>query len=339
MKIGQSRRIGGSAMKLPRRDFLHLTTGAAALLSVSRTAMAQDAYPSHPIRLVVGFTPGAASDITARLFAKGASGLLGQPVVVENKPGAAGSIAGQYVAHATNDGYTLFLFALSTLTNEIINPSPSFDVVKDLTPIGLLATGTIVLAVNPATNVHSVGELIALAKSKPGEVFYGSTGIGSIPQLAGALFAQRTGIKLTHVPYPGSPQITSDLMAGHITMSFNIASAMIGQIEAGQLTALATAASKRASALPNVPTMAEAGIPDFDTSLWLGLAAPAGTPRPVIEKLAQAARQAMHDPNAMEALRRQGYEPNDADPDKFAAFIRSEFDRWSSVTRAAGIKS
>ncbi len=326
-------------MKLARRDFLHLATSAAALLSASRTTMAQDAYPSRPIRLIVGFTPGAASDITARLFAKGAAGMLGQSIAVENKPGAAGSIAGQYVAHAANDGYTLFLFALSTLTNEIINPTPSFDVMKDLAPIGLLATGTIVLAVNPASNVHTVEELIALAKSKPGELLYGSTGIGSIPQLAGALFAQRAGIKLTHVPYPGSPQITSDLMAGRITMSFNMASAMIGQIAAGQLTALATAAKKRASALPQVPTMAEAGIPDFDTSLWLGLAAPAGTPRPIIDKLAKAARQAMHEADAMEALRKQGYEPNDADPDKFAAFIHSEFDRWSAVTRAAGLKS
>ena len=326
-------------MKLPRRDFLHLATGAAASLSLSRTAMAQEAYPSHPIRLIVGFTPGAASDITARLFAKGAAGVLGQSVVVENKPGAAGSIAGQYVAHAANDGYTLFLFALSTLTNEIINPTPSFDVMKDLTPIGLLATGTIVLAVNPASNVHSVDDLIALAKSKPGNVLYGSTGVGSIPQLAGALFAQRAGIQLTHVPYPGSPQITEDLMAGHITMAFNMASAMIGQIEAGQLTALATAANKRAGALPQVPTMAEAGMANFDTSLWLGLAAPAGTPRPVIEKLAAAARQATHDPEAVAALRKQGYEPNEADPDKFAAFIHSEFDRWSAVTRAAGLKS
>jgi len=326
-------------MKLPRRDFLHLATGAAASLCLSGTAMAQGAYPSHPIRLIVGFTPGAASDITARLFAKGAAGVLGQTVVVENKPGAAGSIAGQYVAHAANDGYTLFLFALSTLTNEIINPTPSFDVMKDLTPIGLLATGTIILAVNPATNVHSVGDLIALAKSKPGEVLYGSTGVGSVPQLAGAMFAQRAGIQLTHVPYPGSPQITEDLMAGHITMAFNMASAVIGQVEAGQLTALATAANKRADALPQVPTMAEAGMPDFDTSLWLGLAAPAGTPRPVIEKLAAAARRATHDPDAVATLRKQGYEPNEADPDKFATFIHSEYDRWSAVTRAAGLKS
>ncbi|MFZ0423703.1 MAG: tripartite tricarboxylate transporter substrate binding protein [Xanthobacteraceae bacterium] len=326
-------------MAIPRRQFLHLAASAAGLFPLTRVAMAQDAYPSHPIRLIVGFTPGAASDIAARLFAKGASDILGQPVVVENKPGAAGSIAGQYVTHAANDGYTLLLFALSTLTNEILNPTPSFDVSKDLAPIGLLATGSIVLAVNPASNVRSVAELVALAKSKPGGVLYGSTGVGSIPQLAAEMFAQRTGVKLTHVPYPGSPQITGDLLAGHITMSFNIASGVIGQIEAGQLLGLAVAANKRSSALPNVPTMAEAGIPDFDTSLWLGLAAPAGTPRPIIEKLADAARQAMHSPDALEILRKQGYEANDADPDKYGAFIHSELERWSGVIRAAGLKS
>jgi len=260
-------------------------------------------------------------------------------VAVENKPGAAGSVAGQFVVRAAKDGYTLFLFALSTLTNEILNPTPSFDIYKDFAPIALLANGAIVLAVSPASNVRSVAELIALAKSKPGDVLYGSSGTGSIPQLAAELFAQRAGIKLTHVPYPGSPQIVGDLIAGRITMSFNIASAMIGQIKAGQLTALATAANKRAAALPDVPTMAEAGIPDFDTSLWLGLAAPAGTPGGVIEKLADAAHKAMQSPESVETLRAQGYEPLDAGPDQFAAFIGGEIARWSAVVRAAGLKA
>jgi tripartite-type tricarboxylate transporter receptor subunit TctC len=317
---------------------LQLAASATALLASRSAARAEDAYPSRPIRLIVGFSPGSASDITARLFAKGASDVLGQQVVVENKPGAAGSLAGQSVAHAANDGYTLFLFALSTLTNEIISPAPVLDVVKDFAPVALLANGTIVLVVNPATNVHSVAELIALAKSKPGEMLSGSTGAGSIPQLAAALFAQRAGIKVTDVPYPGSPQITGDLLAGRITMSFNVSSAVIGQINAGQLTALATAANKRAAALPNVPTMAEAGMADFDTSLWLGVAAPAGTPRSVVDKLADAARKAMQNADAVETLRKQGYEPLDAGPDAYGTFIRSELARWSEVTRIAGIK-
>ena len=188
-------------------------------------------------------------------------------------------IAAQYVAHAAKDGYTLFLPALSTLTNVIINPSATVDIGRDFAPIALLAIGTVVLVVNPASNVHSVAELIALAKAKPGQVLYGSTGLGSLPQLAAEMFAQRAGVKLTHVPYPGSPQIAQDLLAGRITMSFTIASSVIGQIAAGQIIALATAATKRPAALPNVPTMAEAGMPDFDTGLWLGLAAPAGAPR------------------------------------------------------------
>jgi tripartite-type tricarboxylate transporter receptor subunit TctC len=327
-------------MKLHRRRFLHLSAGGSAVLaSLTSGASAQDAYPSRPVRLIVGFSPGAASDITARLFAQGAGPMLGQQVAVENKPGAAGSIAGQYVVHSTNDGYTLFLFALSTLTNEIINPTPSFDVIKDLAPIAPLAVGTIVLVVDPQLKVRTVAELIALAKSKPGEVLYGSTGTGSIPQLAAELFAERAGIKLTHVPYPGSPQITADLIAGRIGMSFNIASGVLGQVKAGQLIALATAAKKRASALPDVPTVEEAGIADFDTSLWLGLAAPTGTPRAVIEKLANAARKAMQAPEAIDTLRKQGYEPFDAGPEQYAAFIRSEMVRWSGVVHSAGLKS
>ena len=325
-------------MQLPRRQFLQLAASTTALLSLKQTARAEDVFPSRPIHLIVGFTPGSASDINARLFAKGAEGVLGQPVVVENKPGAAGSLAGQYVARAANDGYTLFLFALSTLTNEIANPTHSFDVIKDFAPVGLLANTPLVLVVSRASNVHTVADLIALAKAKPGEVLSGSTGAGSFPQLAAALFAQRAGIKVTDVPYPGSPQITGDLIAGRITMSFNVPSAILGQIQAGQLTALATAANKRATALPNVPTMAEAGMRDFDTSLWLGLAAPAGTPRQVIEKLADAARKAMHSPDAIETLSKQGYDPLDAGPDAFAEFIKSELARWTEVTRAGAGK-
>ncbi len=270
-------------MNLRRRTFLSLLAGTAAVPAGLPAIASADTYPSRPIHLVVGFTPGAASDVIGRLFAQSAGPVVGQQIVVENKPGAGSIIAAQYVARAAKDGYTLFLPALSTLTNQIINPAPALDLNRDFAPIALLAIGAVVLVVNPASNVRSVPELIALAKSKPGGVLYGSTGQGSLPQLAAEMFAQRAGVKLTHVPYPGSPQIAEDLLAGRITMSFTIASSVIGQIAAGQILALATAATKRPSALPNVPTMAEAGMPDFDTGLWLGLAAPVGTPRPVVE--------------------------------------------------------
>jgi tripartite-type tricarboxylate transporter receptor subunit TctC len=325
-------------MRLPRRQFLSWATGAATLPALSRFAWAQ-AYPSRPIHLVIGFTPGAATDVIGRLFAKGAEPRLGQQIVVENRPGAASKIAAQYVAHSAKDGYTLFVSPLSSFTNEIVNPSPSFDLTRDLTPVALLANGTMVLAVSPASKVRSVAELIALAKAKPGEVLSGTVGAGTLPHLCAEMLAQRAGLKLTNVPFPGTPQIATELMAGRLTMSFIILSSAIGQIAAGQIIPLATAANQRSGELPDVPTMAEAGMPDFDTSLWIGLLAPAGTPRPAIETLADAARQAMHAPDVIGTLRKQGYEPLDAGPDEFAAFIRSEIARWSAVASAAGLKS
>jgi tripartite-type tricarboxylate transporter receptor subunit TctC len=312
--------------------------GLAAVVSPPRV-FAQDAYPSRPIRLIVGFTPGAASDIIGRIFAKGAGPLIGQEFVVENKPGAGSSIAAEYVVRAAKDGYTLFVPALSTLTYKIVNPTAPFDMTRDFAPIALLGNLAIVLVVNPESNVHSVADPIAMAKAKPAEVLFASVGAGSLPHLCAELFAQRAGLNLTHVPYPGSPQAVTDLVAGRITMFFAPASGVVGQLAAGKLTALATAAHKRPSALPDVPTMEEAGVRDFDTSLWLGLVAPVGTPRPVIDKLAEAARKAVHAPEAVEALRKQGYDPLDAGPDEFGAFIRSETARWSEVARTAGLKS
>jgi len=336
--VSQGPKPGEAAMEFPRRRFLQLATGAGAVPALSRFAWAQ-AYPSRPIHLIIGFTPGAATDVIGRLFAKAAEASLGQQIVAENRPGAASKIAAQYVARSAKDGYTLFVSPLSSFTNEIVNPSASFDLTRDLVPIAALVNGTMVLAVSPATKVRSVAELIALAKSKPGELLSGTVGAGTLPHLCSEMFAQRAGLKLTHVPFPGTPQIATELIAGRLTMSFIILSTAIGQIAAGQITPLATAANQRSSAIPDVPTMAEAGMPDFDTSLWIGLLAPAGTPRPVIERLAGAARQAMHAPDVIEVLHKQGYEPLDAGPDEFAAFIRSEIARWSAVASAAGLKS
>jgi len=307
--------------------------GLAALLAPP--AFAQETYPARPIRLIIGFTPGAASDICGRIFADHAAPILGQQFVPENKPGAGSSIAAQYVARAAPDGYTLFVPALSSLTNELANPAPSFDMSKDFAAVALLANLAIVLVANPATGVRSLSDLIAFAKAKPGQVLYASVGAGSLPHLCGVMLAQRAGLDLVHVPYPGSPQGVMDVVAGRITIMFAPASGIIGQVAAGKLVALATAADKRPVALPDVPTMAEAGMADFDTSLWLGLLAPAGTPRPILDKLADAAHQAMHAPAAVETLRKQGYEPLDAGPDAFSAFIRSETTRWSAVARAA----
>jgi tripartite-type tricarboxylate transporter receptor subunit TctC len=327
-------------MGLPRRRFLVLATGAtgaAALPALPRSAAALD-YPVRPVHPIVGFTAGSAADITARAFSNGAEGSLGQKIIVEDKPGAGSSVAAEYVARAAADGYTLFLATLSIVTAQAMRPDPAFDLVRDFAPISLLASGAVVLVVSPQSNLHSVAELIALAKSKPNEVLCATAGVGSVVDLAAALFAQRAGIELVRVPYPGSPQAVSDLMAGRVTMFFSPASTVLGQIAAGKLVALATAATKRASVLPDVPSMAEAGMRDFDTSLWLGLTAPAGTPQTAIDKIARAADAAMRAPQAVATLKKQGFDPIAEGPDRFGPYIRSEMSRWSEVARRAGVK-
>ncbi len=323
-------------MRLIDRRTMSLLSLSAVL---SPAALAAETYPSRPIHLIVGFTAGATSDVIARIFAQAADPLLGQQVVVENKPGAGSSIAAEYVAHSTKDGYTLFVPALSTLTDEIVNPSRSTRLGRDFSSIALLGYIAIVLIVDPAANVRSVSELIALAKSKPGRLSFASVGAGTLPHLAGVLFEQRAGIQLLHVPYPGSPQAVTDVMAGRVTMFFAPASSIIGQVESGRVLALATAGAKRCSALPKVPTMAEAGMPNFDTSLWLGLDGPAGLSRPVVEKLAGVAKTAMQAPQSAAALVKQGYDSHYLGPSQFAAFIASERTRWTAVAHAAGLTS
>jgi tripartite-type tricarboxylate transporter receptor subunit TctC len=309
--------------------------GLAALLR-PRFALAGDVYPSRPIHVIVGFTPGAAADITGRVLGDSLGPIIGQQIVVENKPGAGSSIAAEYVARASKDGYTLFLATLSIIVNQIINPNPSLDLEKDLAPIALLASVPVVLVVNPDSDVHSVADLIA--KSKSGHVLH-ATVIGSLPHLASELFAQRAGIKWTQVPYQGSPQTVTDVIAGRALATFSPASTVIGQIAAGKLRPLATATHKRCQALPDVPTLEEQGIADFDTSLWFGLFAPAGTPRSIVEKLAETAPKALQTPKAQEALRKQGFEPLTGGPDAFADHIRREIARWTAVAQGAGLRS
>ena len=219
-----------------------------------------------------------------------------------------------------------------------MKPDPAFNLLSDFAPIALLASGAVILVASPQSNLHSVAELIALAKSEPGKVLCATSGAGSSTDLAAALFAQRAGIELVRVPYPGSPQAVNDVMAGRATMVFSPASTVLGQIAAGKLIALATAANKRASVLPDVPSMADAGMPDFDASLWFGLLAPARTPQRAIDKIAKGAEAAMHAPQAIAMLKKQGFEPISEGPDRFGPYLRSEIARWSEVARGAGAK-
>jgi len=321
--------------QIDRRAFSLL--GLAAMLP-PYFALAEEAYPSRPIHVIVGFTPGAAADITARVLGESMGPILGQQIVVENKPGAGSSIAAAYVGHEAKDGYTLFLATLSIIVNQIINPNPSFDLTRDLAPIALLASVPVILVVNPDSDVHSVSDLISLAKSKPGQVLH-ATVVGSLPHLASELFAQRAGIRWTQVPYQGSPQTVTDVIAGRALATFSPASTVVGQIAAGKLRPLATATHKRSRALPDVPTLEEQGMSDFDTSLWFGLLGPAGMPRPIIDKLADAAPKALETQKAQEALRKQGFEPLNGGPDQFADYIHRQTARWTAVAQNAGLRS
>ncbi len=313
---------------------------AAVLLTAlaGSAAQAQGDYPSKPVRIVVGFTPGSVADITARVLGARMGQILGQSVIVENKPGAGSNLAAEFVARSPKDGYTLFLPGSANIANAAINPNLSFDIIKDFEPIALVNAVSVILVVHPSLGVNNVKELVALAKSKPGDLSYASTGIGSAPHFSGELFMQSTGTKLVHVPYQGSPQAATDLLAGRVQVMFSPATAVISLVQDGRLKLLASAGSKRPGILPDAPTMIESGMPDFDTAIWFGLAAPAGTPRDVIDKLSRTVREAVKSNEVVAAWRPQGVDPIDGGADDMARLETSELKRWSDVATAAGLK-
>ena len=315
-----------------------VVTAIAALLATASAAWAQADYPNRPVRLIVGFPPGSSADIAARVVGNRMSQLLGQQVVVESKPGAASSIAAAEVARAPKDGYTLFMLSSANIANELINPALQFNIVRDFAPVALVNTTAVILTVHPSTGASDLKGLIALAKAKPGELNYASTGPGTAPHLSGELLAQRAGIKIVHVPYKGSPEAATDLLAGRVSMMFSPASAVIAQGKEGKLKLLATATGKRLSILPDVPTMAEAGMPDFETSIWFGLVAPSGTPRPAIDKLAKVVADSTATSEVAKAWEPQGILPLSAGPDEFGRYIAAEIKRWSMVAESAGLK-
>ena len=324
-------------MRKPR-SFAALAASLAIAASAVSAAQAQSDYPNKPIHIIVGFVPGSSVDITARVLGNRMGQILGQQIVVENKAGAGSSLAADYVARAPKDGYTLLMGSSANITNEAINPKLGFSMAKDFAPVALVNNAAVILVVNPAVPARSVQELIALAKSKPGELLYASTGVGTAPHLSGELFNMRAGVKTVHVPYQGSPQAATDLIAGRVNMMFSPASAVVSQVGVGALRVLASATGKRPGILPDVPTMAEAGMPDFETSIWFGVLAPADTPRPIVEKLAHAISESIKAKEVIDAWRPQGIEPLEGGPDVFARYIASEIKRWGEVATAAGLK-
>jgi tripartite-type tricarboxylate transporter receptor subunit TctC len=323
------------AVKTRARLLLGVTIALIALACAP--PLSADDYPARPVRVVIGFGPGAVADLAARAVGTRMSAILGQQIVVENRPGAGSSIAAEYVARAPKDGYTLLMATVANTINAAISTLP-FDFGKDLAPVALVANVPNVLVVHPSLGVSSVRELIALAKAKPEQLFYASAGAGTLGHLSGVLLNIRAGVKLVHVPYPGSPQGVTDLLAGRVSVMFSPASTVWPHVQAGRLKALATTETKRAAIAPDLPTMAEAGLPGYDTGIWIGLLAPAGTSRAVIDKLASALNDALKADEVLTALRAQSVEPLGGSPEEFARHIETDTSNWTAVTKAAGLK-
>ena len=308
-----------------------------ASLAGTAGAVAQT-YPSQPIKVVIGFGPGSAADILARLVGKQMEVSLGQPIVVENRLGNSSMIAAESVARAPADGYTLFMATIANTLNPAETKS-SFNLGKALAPIALLGIVPNVLVANPSVPANNLQELIALAKSKPESLSFGSSGYATASYMAGELFNAKAGTKILAVPYQGgSSQAVSDLLSGRITLMFNVAATLAPHVEAGRLKAFAVAQSKRASIMPDVPTLTEAGMAGFDAGVWIGLLAPSGTPPAIIDKLSAAANAALNTDQVQSALKQQGTDPVGGTPKEFADFIQADIEKWTAVLASSSAR-
>jgi len=317
----------------PRRHALGLV---CVLTLCAGGAYAQANYPSKPIKLVVGFVAGSATDTAARILAEHLRPQLGQQVIVENRPGAASAIATEAVANATADGYTLLFSSSSATVNASAHDNAGSRAYRSLVPVAMVANIPNILVVHPSLGVKSVRELIALAKSKPDGISYASSGPGSSPHMSAELFDSRAGIKMQHIPYKGSSQAMNDVLPGLVPVMFSPASSVLQYIKAGKLIALATTSNRRTSLL-EVPTLEEAGLPDFNISLWFGVLAPKGTDAAIVRTLAAAIDKAQDKPETRAQLATQSMEVIKAGPDEFGTFINSEITRWGALIKANDI--
>lgn len=310
-----------------------------AALALTAAGAAAQSYPTKPIRLVVPFPPGGTTDILAREVGQRLSASLGQPVVIDNRPGAAGNIGSELVAKSAPDGYTLLMCTVST---HAINPNLyaklPYDHVADFAPVVLVASVPNVLEVTPSLPVNTVADLIKLAKEKPGQINFASSGSGTSIHLSGELFKTMAGVDMTHVPYKGSAPALTDLIGGQVQVMFDNLPSSLPQIKAGKLRAIAVTSAQRAPALPNVPTIAESGLPGFEATSWFGVVAPAGTPPAIVARLNADVNQWLQTPEAKEKLLAQGAAAAGGSPEQFAAYIRAETEKWAKVVKASGAK-
>lgn len=310
----------------------------ATTLALSAAAAFAQAWPSKPLRLVVPFPPGGGTDLVSRSVAARLGDALGQPVVVENRPGAGGNIAAELVARSPADGYTLIMGTSSLAISQSLYKKLNYDLVKDLAPITQAVNYANLLVVHPSANVSSVAELLAAAKAKPGGFSYGTAGNGTPPHMTGELFKAYTKVDILHIPYKGGAPAIADLLAGQIPVMFDNVPPLLPHVRAGRIKALAVTSLARIPVLPDVPSLHELGLKDFDAVGWNGLLAPAGTPREIIGRLHAEVVKAMAIPDVRNGLTSQGADIVGNTPEQFAAWIRAEIKRWADVVRVSGAK-
>ena len=326
-------------MMLPRRRFLHLLAAGAALYGSPRLAMAQS-YPVRPVRVIVPFAPGGQTDVVARLVAQKLSERLGKQFYVENAAGAGGNIGAGRAAQADPDGHTiLFVDGIGFSANPALYSKVPYDPVADFEPIGVAATTMQVLAINPSVPANTVQELVALIKSSPGKFSYASAGVGTGAHLTGELFRSSLGLDIVHVPYGGGGPAIAASVAGHTPISFGSPAATIPQVKDGKLRALVVGGAKRLRGLPGIPTMREAGYAQVEADAWVGVLAPAKTPRDIVTLLHQEIVRAVQLPEIQDRLVALGFEPASTNPQELVALIKSELPRWANIIRTANIKT
>jgi tripartite-type tricarboxylate transporter receptor subunit TctC len=313
-----------------------VAAGTMAIAAMAATTPAAAAYPEQPIRLVVGFSAGGTTDVVARIVGKEVGEALGQPVVVENRPGAGSNIGAEMVARAKPDGYTLYMVAVTSAINQTLYKNIRFNLIDDFTPVALAVRVPNVLVVNPDLPVKSVKELVDYAKKNPGKLNFASSGSGTSIHMAGELFKQLADIDVVHIPYKGSSPAVTDLIGGQVDFMFDNMPSSWPQVEGGKLRALAVTTAERSKAAPDLPTMQEEGFPTFDVSSWFGVIAPKGTPDDVVEKLNKAIRAALAKPAVQSQMDDLGAIVADTTPEQFGDFIKSEVENWGKVVTASG---
>jgi tripartite-type tricarboxylate transporter receptor subunit TctC len=320
-------------MQANRRQTLALLTS----LGVGH-AWAQAGYPNKPVRVVIGFPAGTTGDVVMRILAPLLGDLMGQPVIVENRPGAGSSIAAEAIARSRPDGYTLLLSTTANVINPSLYPGLSFDFLRDLTPVTMLGEAPALLVGHPSLNAKTLPELVALAKARPDSMSFASSGNGTFTHLYGELFNQTQGVRLTHIPYKGSSQALTDLLAGRVSLLFTPASTVMAHVKAGTLKAYGLIGRQRLAALPDVPSFAEVGIADFDSALWFGLNAPAGTPVDIVERLGKDLATVLARPDVRAQLSAQSFNTLPGGVASFADLLSKETGKWSRIVKAANIK-